>query len=63
MRGWFPGAAGAESGLAERVALSLPALVERALGHLKTLLPSCIWAEAFASAPRVGTRADSRDLG
>jgi len=40
-----------------------PALVERALGHLQTFLPRRIWAEALASAPLMGTRADSRDLG
>jgi phospholipase/carboxylesterase len=39
-----------------------PALVERALGHLQTFLPRRIWAEALASAPLLGTRADSRDL-
>ena len=39
------------------------ALVERALGHLQTFLPRRIWAEALASAPLMGTRADSRDLG
>jgi phospholipase/carboxylesterase len=38
------------------------ALVERALGHLQTFLPRRIWAEALASAPLMGTRADSRDL-
>ena len=40
-----------------------PALVERALGHLQTFLPRRIWAEVLASAPVMGTRADSRDLG
>ena len=39
-----------------------PELVDRALGHLQTFLPRRVWAEAFAEAPLMATRADSRDL-
>jgi phospholipase/carboxylesterase len=40
-----------------------PALVDAAIGHLRTFLPRRVWTEAMADAPLMATRADSRDLG
>lgn len=39
-----------------------PALVDAAIGHLRSFLPRRVWAQALADAPLMATRADSRDL-